>query len=201
MAKFEIITPVKGSVLSLETKRLTLSVFKPSACGAVTDYLVRNRAFHKKYSQMHKERYFTVAEQKLFLKSDLHMYNRNEMVPFWITKTGEPERIIGRISFYSIIGGSMNTCYVGYHIDEKCRGQGYMREALEAGCAFMFRYYKLHRIEADIIPTNEKSRNCVINCGFEKMGYNIRFMEIDGTYQDHEMYVLLNPEVENVISL
>jgi hypothetical protein len=47
MAKFEIITPVKGSVLSLETKRLTLSVFKPSACGAVTDYLVRNRAFHK----------------------------------------------------------------------------------------------------------------------------------------------------------
>ena len=61
MAKFEIITPVKGSVLSLETKRLTLSVFKPSACGAVTDYLVRNRAFHKKYSQMHKERYFTVS--------------------------------------------------------------------------------------------------------------------------------------------
>ena len=76
-----------------------------------------------------------------------------------------------------------------------------MREALEAGYAFMFRYYKLHRIEADIIPTNEKSRNCVINCGFEKMGYNIRFMEIDGKYQDHEMYVLLNPEVENVISL
>ncbi len=201
MAKFEIITPVNGAVLSVATERLILSVYKPSLCGAVTDYLVRNRAFHKKYSQQHKDKYFTVSEQKTFLKSDMHMFKRNEMVPFWITNREEPDKIIGRISFYSIIGGSMNTCYVGYHIDKNCQGQGYMREALEAGCGFMFKYYKLHRIEADIIPTNEKSRNCVKNCGFEKMGYNIRFMEIDGKYQDHEMYVRLNPEVENVISL
>ena len=201
MVKYEIITPVKGAVLSVATKRLILSVYKPSASSAVTDYLVRNRAFHKKYSQQHKDRYFTASEQKVFLKSDLHMFNRNEMVPFWITKPDEPDKIIGRISFYSIIGGSMNTCYVGYHLDEKCQGQGYMKEALEAGCRFMFKYYKLHRIEADILPSNQRSLAVVKNCGFEKMGYNIKFMEIDGKYQDHEMYVRLNPEVENVISL
>ena len=101
MAKYEIITPVKGAVLSVATKRLILSVYKPSANSAVTDYLVRNRAFHKKYSQQHKDRYFTVSEQKIFLKSDLHMFNRTEMVPFWITKPDEPDKIIGRISFYS----------------------------------------------------------------------------------------------------
>lgn len=196
MTKYEIITPVKGAVLSVETDRLILSVYKPSLSSAVTDYLVRNRAFHKEFSQKHREKYFTLSEQKLYLKSDLHMFNRNEMVPFWITEKDHPNNIVGRISFYSIIGGSMNSCYVGYHLDEKCQGRGYMREALEAGSRFMFKYYRLHRIEADIIPRNERSVACVKNCGFVKMGHNIKFMEIDGTYQDHDMYVRLNPEVE-----
>ena len=71
-----------------------------------------------------------------------------------------------------------------------------MTEALQAGCDFMFKYYRLHRIQADVMPHNEKSQAVVEKCGFVKMGYNIRYMEIDGKYQDHVMYVLLNPEVE-----
>ena len=85
MARFEIIPPVKGSVLSIETKRLILSVYKPSAAQAVKDYLVRNRAFHKPFQQRHGVRYFTIAEQKSYLKSDLQMFNRNTQVAFWIT--------------------------------------------------------------------------------------------------------------------
>ena len=196
MTKYEIITPVKGAVLSVSTKRLILSVYKPSASSAVTDYLVRNRAFHKQYSQQHKDKYFTVSEQKVFLRSDLHMFIRNEMVPFWITKPDDPDRIIGRISFYSIIGGCMNSCFVGYHIDENEQGKGYMTEALLAGCDFMFKYYRLHRIEADVMPHNERSIAVATKCGFEKMGLNLRFMEIDGSYKDHIMFVKLNSDVE-----
>lgn len=196
MARFEIVPLVKGSVLSIETKRLILSVYKPSAAQAVTDYLVRNRAFHKPFQQRHGERYFTIAEQKSYLKSDLQMFNRNTQVAFWITLPEDPDRIIGRLSFYSLIGGAMNSCFVGYHLDEKAQGNGYMSEALLAGCDFMFKYYRLHRIEADILPTNERSLSCATRCGFEKMGYNERFMEIDGRYQDHVMLVKLNPSVE-----
>ncbi len=196
MARFEIISPVKGSVLSLQTKRLVLSVYKPSADRMVTDYLVRNRAFHKEFTQRHHDKYFTVGEQRQYLKEDLNQYNRNTQVAFWITLPDRPDRIIGRLSFYSIIGGAMNSSFVGYHIDEECQGQGYMTEALLAGCDFMFKYFRLHRIEADILPTNKRSLACAERCGFEKMGYNIKFMEIDGKYQDHVMMVKLNPEVE-----
>ncbi|MEE3352079.1 MAG: GNAT family N-acetyltransferase [Saccharofermentanaceae bacterium] len=196
MARFEIIPPVKGSVLSIQTKRLILSVYKPSAAQPVTDYIVRNRKFHKPFQQRHGERYYTVSEQRSYLKSDLSMFNRNTQVAFWITLPEEPERIIGRLSFYSLIGGAMNSCFVGYHLDELCQGQGYMSEALLAGCDFMFKFYRLHRIEADILPTNERSLACAGRCGFVKMGYNEKFMEIDGEYRDHVMMVRLNPEVE-----
>ena len=69
MARFEIITPVKGAVLTLETKRLLLSVYKPSAAEKVTDYLVRNRKFHKPFNQTQRDPYFTVSEQKAYLKT------------------------------------------------------------------------------------------------------------------------------------
>lgn len=198
MSRYEIITPNKNAVLSLQTKRLVLSVYKPSAALVVADYLIRNRDFHKKYSQRQKEKYFTEKEQKSYLKFDLKQFRENTQVGFWIATIDDPNRIIGRLSFYSLIGGCMNSCYVGYHLDQQEQGKGYMKEALLAGCDFMFKYYRLHRIEADILPTNERSIACVTSCGFAKMGYNVRFMEIDGRYQDHVMFVKLNPEVENV---
>lgn len=196
MARFEIITPVKGAVLTLETKRLLLSVYKPSAAEKVTDYLTRNRKFHKPFNQTQRDRYFTVPEQKAYLKSDLLQYKTNTQVGLWISTIEDPWRIIGRLSFYSIIGGCMNSCFVGYHIDENEQGKGYMTEALLAGCDFMFKYYRLHRIEADVMPHNERSIAVVTKCGFEKMGLNLRFMEIDGSYKDHIMFVKLNSDVE-----
>ncbi|MBR3058017.1 MAG: GNAT family N-acetyltransferase [Clostridiales bacterium] len=196
MARFEIVNPLSGSCLTIKTKRLYLSVYKPCMAPEVTSYLVRNRSFHKPFTQVHKDRYFTISEQKAYLKSDLGQYKNNTQVGFWLSRIEEPGKIIGRLSFYSIIGGAMMTSFVGYHIDEACQGQGYMTEALQAGCDFMFKYYRLHRIQADVMPHNEKSQAVVEKCGFVKMGYNIRYMEIDGKYQDHVMYVLLNPEVE-----
>ena len=196
MARFEIITPLPESCLSIQTKRLVLSVYKPSAASRVTDYLVRNRTFHKPYTQKHNDRYFTVSEQKAYLKSDLYQFRHNTQVGFWISTIEDPRVVIGRLSFYSIIGGAMMTSFVGYHIDEKYQGKGYMTEALRAGCDFVFKYYHLHRIQADVMPTNERSLRVVVKAGFTKMGYNVRYMEIDGSYKDHVMYVLLNPDVE-----
>ncbi len=193
---FEIVHPVKDACLTIQTKRLLLSVYRPAAAKKVTDYLIKNRVFHKPYTQTHEPSYFTVAEQKSYLRSDLRLYNRNMMVPLWISTQQDPDTVIGRLSFYNIIGGAMMSSFVGYHLDEQAQGKGYMREALKAGCEFMFRYYHLHRIEADVMPTNARSLNCVQDCGFVKMGYNVEFMEIDGGYKDHVMMVLLRPKPE-----
>lgn len=198
MTKLEIVPPLRGTVLTIQTDRLYLSVCKPSWAKEVTEYLVKNRAYHKPFQQTHPNSYFTISEQREYLKYDLKEYNRNLQVPLWITSVDDPYKVIGRISFYSVIYGCMNTCYVGYHLDEGKLGNGYMTEALECGSRFMFRYFHLHRIEADILPSNDRSLAVVKRCGFEEMGYNKRFMAIDGRYQDHVMYVRLNADEEKV---
>ena len=122
MARFEIVNPLSGSCLTIKTKRLYLSVYKPCMAPEVTSYLVRNRSFHKPFTQVHKDRYFTISEQKAYLKSDLGQYKNNTQVGFWLSRIEEPGKIIGRLSFYSIIGGAMMTSFVGYHIDVRARG-------------------------------------------------------------------------------
>lgn len=198
MTKYKIVPPLRGAVLTIQTDRLYLSVCKPSWAKSVVEYLSKNRAYHKPFQQTHTDSYFTVGEQREYLKYDLKEYNRNLQVPFWITKKDEPYKVVGRVSFYGVIYGCMNTCYVGYHLDEEKLGHGYMTEALEAGIKFVFRYFRIHRIEADILPNNERSLSVVKRCGFEEMGYNKKYMAIDGRYQDHVMYVRLNADEEKV---
>ena len=60
---------LRGSELfAMETDRLRLSVLKRSAYKPVTDYLVRNRLFHKQWAQTHDDSYFTERVQKDYLR-------------------------------------------------------------------------------------------------------------------------------------
>lgn len=178
--------------MRLETERLHLSVLRPGHADQVASYLSRNREFHKPFHQSHDDLYFTLQEQKEYLRSDLRRYYEGSMVPFWVSLKESPDQVIGRLSFSYIIRGAMKTCLVGYHLDREKTGCGYMREALRGGCDYMFRVHGLHRIQADVMPENEASRKVVEAVGFEEMGYNRLYMEIDGTYRDHVLYVLLS---------
>ena len=182
----------RQDVFNIRTERLELRVLRPSGAAIVTDYLVRNRAFHKPFHQTHDEVYFTVREQKDYLRSDLSRFFDDEQYSFWISPADEPGRIIGRLSFSAVIRGALNSCLVGYHLDEHEVGKGIMREALKAGCQYMFNMQHLHRIQADIMPSNGRSIASAESCGFRRQGMNERYMCINGEWKDHYTYALLN---------
>lgn len=196
---YVLVTPSYGTEFLMQTDRLVLSVLRGNTSNScsVCDYLVRNREFHKPFHQTHDNLYFTTKEQKLYLKSDVNHFYKGEMLPLWISEKENPRKIIGRISFPCIVRGGIQTTTVGYHLDKDCLHKGYMTEALQAACEYAFSELKLHRIQADIMPHNAPSVSCVKRCGFRLSGYNVKYMEIDGRYQDHEMYVLLNEPDEN----
>ena len=179
-------------MLAIETGRLRLSVLRKSEAHRAAAYFVKNREFHRKFSQTHPDSYFTVSEQRSFLAYDCECFLAGSIVPFWITIKGSNE-IIGRISFFNIAYGGMMSCAVGYHLDKDHTGQGYMTEALEAACSFMFKEYKMHRIEAFILPENAPSISLVKRAGFVYEGSRISYMHINGQYRDHEAYFLLEP--------
>lgn len=182
-------------VLALETERLRLSVLRKSEAPRVTAYFIKNKDFHKKYAQTHTDDYFTVSMQRKYLAYDYNSFLDGSLVPLWITlkETGE---IIGRVSFFNFAFGGMMSCACGYHLDKDHTGKGYMTEALKGAMAFVFDEYKMHRIEAFIVPDNEPSLNLVKRCGFHYEGKWISYMHINGRYRDHEAFYILEDDVK-----
>ena len=48
----------------------------------------------------------------------------------------------------------------------------------------------LHRMEAAIVPRNTASRRVVHKLGLREEGTSLRFLQIDGVYEDHVRYAI-----------
>jgi len=181
-------------ILALETEHLRLSVLRKSEAERACEYFIKNRDFHKQYSQTHTDDYFTVSVQKKYLAYDRESFLDGSLVPLWISVKGD-DRIIGRVSYFNFAYGGMMSCACGYHLDKDYTGKGYMTEALKGSLAFVFDEYKMHRIEAFILPENEKSINLVKRAGFHYEGQRISYMHINGRYRDHEAFYILEDDM------
>ena len=181
-------------MLALETEHLKLSVLRKSEAARACAYFVKNRDFHKQYSQTHTDEYYTVPMQKKYLAYDCESFLEGSLVPLWLTLKGSDE-IIGRVSFFNFAYGGMMSCACGYHLDKDHTGRGYMTEALKGAMAFVFDEYKMHRIEAFILPENERSLNLVKRLGFHYEGQRISYMHINGRYRDHEAFYILEDDM------
>ncbi len=181
----------RDEVFAIETERLRLSVLRKSAVKEVTDYLVRNRQFQAKWSQTHADSYFTSEVQRRYLRYDLREFDQDRLLPLWITKKDEPGHIIGRVSYFNFAFGGMMSCSVGYHLDEYEQGKGYMQEALSASVEYIFKEMKMHRIEAFILPENDRSLKLIKRCGFEEEGIRHSYMHINGQWRDHISFYIL----------
>ena len=181
-------------VCAIETDRLRLSVLKKGGYPKVYDYVVRNREFHKEFSQPQADSYFTRSVQKQYVEADAREFRRGAIVPMWITVKGDRSKIIGRVSLFNIARGGMMLAQLGYHLDKDSQGQGYMTEAVKGVCGFAFEVMNLHRIEAFILPENDRSLALIKNCGFVYEGTRHSYMNINGRFRDHETFYLLRPQ-------
>ena len=102
----------------------------------------------------------------------------------------------GEINLTAIQRGPFQSAYVGYWIDEKHAGNGYMPEALVALARFAFDDLQLHRIQIAIIPRNKPSRRVVEKLGIREEGIALRYLEINGVWEDHVRYGMTSEEWE-----
>jgi len=94
----------------------------------------------------------------------------------------------GEINLTAVQRGPFQSAYVGYWIDEKHAGNGYMPESLVVLAQFAFEELHLHRIQISIIPRNAASRRVVEKLGIREEGIALRYLEINGVWEDHVRY-------------
>ncbi|NNN20724.1 MAG: GNAT family N-acetyltransferase [Acidimicrobiales bacterium] len=104
------------------------------------------------------------------------------------------ERFIGEINLSGIIRGAFSSGTIGYWIDEAAAGQGYIPESVVTLLGFAFEYLRLHRIEIAIVPRNKSSLRVVEKLELRFEGVAIKFLQIDGQWEDHARYAILESE-------
>jgi len=102
----------------------------------------------------------------------------------------------GEINLTAVQRGPFQNAYVGYWIDEKQAGNGYMPESVVAVARFAFDELHLHRIQISIIPRNKASRRVVEKLAIRDEGVALRYLEINGAWEDHIRFAITAEEWE-----
>ncbi len=101
---------------------------------------------------------------------------------------------VGEINLSAVQRGPFQSAYVGYWIDERCAGHGYVPEALVAVFRFAFEELRLHRVQVAIIPRNKPSLRVVDKLGLREEGVAVRYLEINGAWEDHVRFAITTEE-------
>ncbi|HEX8802715.1 MAG TPA: GNAT family protein [Acidimicrobiales bacterium] len=100
------------------------------------------------------------------------------------------DAFVGEINLSSVQRGPFQSSYVGYWIDQAQAGHGYMPEAVVVVARFAFEELRLHRIQISIIPRNHRSRRVVDKLKVREEGVALRYLEINGVWEDHVRYAM-----------
>ena len=185
------------SHLELGTDRLRLKLLDESFAERLLAYQLRNREFWREWNPLTPDEFYTVDVQRERLRADLAQMHAGQGLRLYLFRRDDPafEQIIGDLGFNNIVRGSFQSCHLGYKVDVGAINQGYITEALRRAITYAFDELKLHRIEANVIPRNTRSRRVVEKLGFTEEGLARQYLKINGVWQDHIHYVVLNDAV------
>ncbi len=124
-----------------------------------------------------------------FLKSS--NTERSKRFVVCLRETGD---IVGQVGLGEISGGAFQSCYLGYWIGAGFVKRGLMSEAVTLAVSYAFEELKLHRVEANVVPTNRASLGLVKKQGFRYEGTAKRYLKIAGRWRDHEHWAVTREE-------
>ena len=104
------------------------------------------------------------------------------------------EQFAGEINLGTVQRGPYQNAYVGYWIDEGAAGNSYVPEAFVVLCKFAFEDLALHRLQASIIPRNTPSHRVAQKLGLRNEGTAVRYLQINGVWEDHVRYAITAEE-------
>ncbi len=102
--------------------------------------------------------------------------------------------LAGEINLSSVQRGPFQSAYVGYWIDQAQAGHSYTPEALVLVIRHAFEQLHLHRVQVSIIPRNHRSRRVVEKLKLRDEGIALRYLEINGVWEDHVRYAITYEE-------
>jgi ribosomal-protein-alanine N-acetyltransferase len=177
----------------LETDRLLLTPLRPGEEDRVVAYFELNRAHLEPWDPVRPQGFYTPAYWRPTLERSLAEQEAGTALRLFLTERADPGPVIGTVNLSQIARGPFLSCMLGYGLDHAHVGRGLMAEALTAVIAHAFGPLGLHRIQANYLPTNERSGATLRRLGFVVEGYARDYLHIGGRWRDHVLTALYNP--------
>jgi [ribosomal protein S5]-alanine N-acetyltransferase len=127
------------------------------------------------------------------LRRHMEEIERDESYPFLIFDEVD-DVMIGGLTLGQVRRGVAQAATLGYWMGEPYAGQGRMSRAVRAAVVFGFSSLRLHRIEAACLPHNVPSIRLLERVGFRREGVARAYLRINGAWQDHVLFALLESD-------
>jgi len=101
----------------------------------------------------------------------------------------------GGITLSNVRRGVTQSCSLGYWIGMPHAKKGLMTAGVQAVVPFVFETLGLHRLEAACLPSNIASMRLLEKVGFQREGLAKKYLRINGVWQDHILFALLENEI------
>ena len=167
------------------SKRVFLRAPEPEDCDTLVGLYLRSRAHFAGYAS---SKYSRGQFEILLLDA---AKDSNE---YFLICRADDNAIIGTLNFSQIFRKAFQNAYLGYQLFAGYTGRGYMTEAVAMGLRFVFIDLGLHRIEANVQPSNKPSIGVLKRNGFTKEGFSRRYLKINGRWCDHERWAILKED-------
>lgn len=177
------------NVFRLRGRDIELKVLTPEDSKEVLEYYVGNKEHLEPFEPSRDKEFYTLKGQKQGLIESYKQFLNGSSVNFGIYKN---KAFIGKIQLSNIVRGTFQNAFIGYSIDKKEQGKGYMKEALRIVLDYAFNDMELHRIEASTLIDNQRSQNVLLGCGFKGIGVSERHLFINGKWRDHRIFYKIN---------
>ncbi|WP_413582034.1 GNAT family N-acetyltransferase [Bdellovibrio sp. HCB288] len=113
----------------------------------------------------------TKAKFKALLKKQLHNHALDQVYAFGVFLKDDG-LLIGEVFIGNIQRNVLQNGILGYRIFNNYWNHGFATEACSAALQIAFKDLRLHRIEANIEPTNKASLKVAKNIGLKKEGFS-----------------------------
>ena len=105
------------------------------------------------------------------------------------------DTLVGGLTLCNVRRGVTQACTLGYWVGAPYARQGYMTAAVRAVVPFVFDSLELHRLEAACLLANAASIRLLEKTGFTREGVARRYLRINGAWQDHLLYGLVDTDM------
>lgn len=173
--------------MRLDGERIYIRKLRESDAETLLDWRMRNRTFLEPYEPIMPDAHFTLEGQLLVIRNAEKNWTNDSGYSFGIFLQNS-EQLIGRVSLSNVVRRAWENCTIGYSLDKRENGKGFAAEAVRLAVRFALETAGLHRVQAAVMPRNERSIRVLERTGFRYEGLAEYYLKINGVWEHHHIY-------------